>query len=434
MILLGALCVMVGPVGLPCQAQDPATKADSEDVDLELRVQRWVQQLDDVDGAKRDAAEQQLTELGAAAMPFLPEVTPDISAETAERIARIRGVVDQAAIDAVMKPSRVNLMGEFTLDEIRQQIEQQTGNRLIDFRQRFGQQPGNQKLEIAFDDIDFWPALDQLLDQAGLTTYSFTGEPRTLGVVAAAENQSDRFHAASYAGVFRIEPTEIQAQRNLRLPNSSSLRIRLEILWEPRVLPILVRQPYDQLEVTADDGSPIPVASTGAAEVPIQNTVAGIDVIVPLELTDRSIKNIRRLKGRLFALVPGREETFEFDNLTEARNVSQRRGGMEVILERVRQNGAVHEFRIRLRLLHRNERFQSHLDWVSNNVVYLVNAEGEKIDNPNFERYLEREREVGFGYLFPLPGELKDYRLVYRSPASILTVPVEYELTDIALP
>jgi hypothetical protein len=162
--------------------------------------------------------------------------------------------------------------------------------------------------------------------------------------------------------------------------------------------------------------------------------VAGIDVIVPLELPNRSVAKIRRLKGRLFALIPGREETFEFDGLANARNVSQRRGGMEVTLERVRQNGAVYEFRIRLRLLKAGDQFQSHLDWVSNNEVFLVKAQGEKIDNPNFERYLEREREVGFGYLFPVSGDLTEYRLVYRSPASILTVPVEYELKDIPLP
>jgi hypothetical protein len=435
LVLACALCATTVTLCWPCRAQEPAATPPREEVaDLELRVQRWVQQLDDADRATRDAAEQQLVELGESALPYLPDISPEMSAETAERLARIRGVLDQAAVSAVMKPSRIKLSGEFSLQEILEQFQQQTGNRVIDFRERFGQQPGDQKFKVTFDELEFWPALDQLLDQTGMTTYSFTGEPRTLGIVAANNNQVDRLEAAAYAGVFRIEPTEIQSQRNLRVDNGSSLKIRLEILWEPRVVPVLVRQPYDQLEVTADDGSSVPVASQGAAEVPIQNTVAGIDLIVPLELPARSVAKISRLKGRLFALIPGREESFEFGNLAEARNVSQRRGGMEVTLERVRQNGAVYEFRIRLGLLKPGDRFQSHLDWVSNNEVYLVNAQGEKIDNPNFERYLEREQEVGFGYLFPVSGELKDYRLIYRTPASILTVPVEYELNDIPLP
>jgi hypothetical protein len=414
--------------------QPPTNTQPQEAGDLELRVQRSVEQLDDPDRATREAAERQLTELGEVALPYLPEVTPDTSAETAERLARIRGVLDQAAVNAMIKPSRISLMGELSLSEILEQMQQQTGNRVIDFTDRFGQQPRALKLNVDIHEMEFWPALDRLLDQAEMTTYSFTGEPRTLGIVAAPPEQIDRVQASAYAGVFRIEPTEIQSQRNLRRQDGSSVRMRLEILWEPRVTPVLIRQPYDQLEITADDGNSITSTATGAAEVPIQSTVAGIDLVVPLQLEDRSVRAIKRLKGRLFALVPGRDVTFEFGDLSQARNVSQRRGGMEVVLERVRQNGAVYEFRIRLRLLNADQSFQSHLDWASNNEVYLINEGGEKIDNPNFERYLEREREIGFGYLFPLSGDIKDYRLVYRSPASILTIPVDYELNDIPLP
>ncbi len=211
--------------------------------------------------------------------------------------------------------------------------------------------------------------------------------------------------------------------------------VRLEILWEPRLMPVLIRQPYKDVQITADDGSAISLLSAeGVAEAPIQSTVAGIDLVLPMQLPARSVKKLASFKGRLYADVPGREETFEFDNLAEARNVSRRRGGLEVTLERVRKNGSVYEFRIRLRLLDNDATFQSHLDWASNNKVYLVNSQGQQIDNPNFERYLEREREIGFGYLFPVPDELQDYRLVYRSPAAILTVPVEYELKDIATP
>ena len=102
--------------------------------------------------------------------------------------------------------------------------------------------------------------------------------------------------------------------------------------------------------------------------------------------------------------------------------------------ERARPLRLARGLRVRLRLLNTQDTFQSHLDWVSNNVVYLVNSRGEKIEQPNFERYLEREREVGYGYLFPVPDDLKDYQLVYRVPVSLVTVPVDYELHEIPLP
>jgi hypothetical protein len=428
--------LLVSVVTATCLAQPAANSPITDQLELELRVQRLVQQLEDPNRQRRDAAEQQLTELGEAVLPLLPETTPTTPAETTERLARIRQALDRATQLSLMKPARLNITGEYSLGELFAEIERQTGNRVIDFRERFGQQPSESKLKIAIEDQSFWQALDKVLDQAGLTTYNYAGEPRTVSVVAANEQGqgTPRSARASYPGVFRVEATEIQAQRNLRA-GSGYLRVRLELNWEPRLMPILVRQPYSEVQVLADDGSPIQVTSPeGAAEVPIQSTVAGIDLVLPLQLPERSVKQIASLKGRFYAVIPGREESFEFGELPTARNVSRQRGGMEVTLERVRQNGTVYEFRVRLRLLNTQDTFQSHLDWVSNNVVYLVNSRGEKIEQPNFERYLEREREVGYGYLFPVPDDLKDYQLVYRVPVSLVTVPVDYELHEIPLP
>lgn len=415
-------------------AQDQPRQAVDR-VEVELRVQRLLQQLESADRNQRDAAESALIELGEDVLPLLPQITPETSAETKERIERIRESMDQQTLESVMEPSRITLSGKLSLADALAQIEQQTGNRVVDYRDRFGQQPTDTQLDFDFDQLEFWPALDQLLDQAGLTTYSYTGEPRTLGLVAANPEQSSRAGSAAYAGIFRFEPTEIQAQRNFRLPNSAALRIRLEALWEPRVQPVLIRQPFAELEITTDDGSSVAVISPdGSAEIPVQSTVAGVDMILPLQLPNRSVKRIARLKGRCFALVPGREETFEFSDLASARNVAKQNGGIRVILDRVRQNGSIYEFRIRLQLLNQNDRFQSHLDWASNNVVTLVNSQGKTLENPNFERYMERDREIGFGYLFPVTDSIDDYRLIYRTPAALLTVPVEYELTDISLP
>jgi hypothetical protein len=85
---------------------------------------------------------------------------------------------------------------------------------------------------------------------------------------------------------------------------------------------------------------------------------------------------------------------------------------------------------------------ESHLDWARRNVAYLVAPDGRRIDDPVVDRYREGEREVGHAYLFPLAGDtpgnnaedLAGYRLVYRTPGTLVEVPVEYEFTGIALP
>ena len=42
--------------------------------------------------------------------------------------------------------------------------------------------------------------------------------------------------------------------------------------------------------------------------------------------------------------------------------------------------------------------------------------------------------EVGVAYQFPLPDGLTGCRFVYRTPAMMIEMPVEYELKDIPLP
>jgi hypothetical protein len=434
-ITLSLLILLPSIAATPSAAQAPAETAPADRVEWELKVQRLLQQLNDPERSQRDAAEQQLIELGDSVLPLLPAVDASTAAETRERLIRIRTSLEQASADTVTKASRVTLEGTMPLSDILKAFEKQTGNRVIDFRERFGQQPSDQPLSIEFQGMEFWQALDQVLDQAAMTTYDYTGETRTLGIVARNPNDLPRYQGAAYSGIFSLAAVEIQTQRNLRSSTDAALRIRLDVQWEPRVVPVVIRQAYRDLQVKADDGSDIGVAmGDGAAEAPVQSTVAGIDLVLPLQLPPRSVKQIASIKGRLYAILPGREETFEFNDLAQARNVSLQKGGLEVTLDRVRKNGAVYELRVRLRLLNADESFESHLDWTSNNVVYLVDGQGNRIDNPNFERYLEGTREIGYAYLFPVEGDIKDYRLVYRSPAAILTVPIDYELKGIDLP
>ncbi len=414
----------------PGQVQTAAPSAT-----LQQQVDQLVRQLDNPDRAVRDTAEKGLLQLGTDALSHLPSVDDSTPAELRERLAHVRRQLEQAKAAQSVQASRLTLQGRLMLDELLPEIERQTGNRLVDFRGRFGQPADPLRISVDLQDKPFWPALDQILDQSGLSLYTYVGEPRTLGVVQSAPGEQPRAGIACNSGLFRIEPVEVTAVRSLRSSINRGLRLRLEVLWEPRVIPVLIRQNYSDVHVTGDDGAPIEVVvDQGSVEIPVQSTVAGVELAFPLRLPPRSVKKIARVEGRFTALVPGREETFEFPDLANARDVVQQRGGLTVTLDRVRKNGALYEFRVRIRLANAEVAFQSHLDWTANNVVYLIGPTGERLENPNFERYLERSDEIGFAYLFPVSGELSGYRLVYQTPAAMLELPVDYQLQDIELP
>ena len=109
------------------------------------------------------------------------------------------------------------------LAEVFAAIEKQTGNKLIDNRERTGRAAAaeTRTITIELKDEPFWPALDQILDQAKLGIYSYGGED-ALSIVAARRRRRPAHGRASYGGPFRFEVLEVQAQRNLRQPQRRS--------------------------------------------------------------------------------------------------------------------------------------------------------------------------------------------------------------------
>lgn len=412
-------------ISIPVVAQDKAID--------EVRVRQLVRQLEARGRDNRDNAEAELRELGPKVLSLLPQIDARTGGELKQRLLRIRDHLEKQQLAESANESRLTLRGTMTLTEAFSKIEEQTGNTVVDYRGRRGQSNDNTEVTLDLEDVPFWEALDRILDDAGLTVFTFVGEPRKLAVVAAEGSAAKRLGSAAYSGLFRVEPTTLSLERNLRNPGDDIFRMNVEMLWEPRVLPIQIRQDLEDIELTTDNGETLSVASTGTIQLPVQPGVASVDIRLPLSLPSRDAKEIKSLKGRFTALVPGGDVTFEFTNLA-ARNVSQRKAGITVVLDQVFRNDGVQQINVILRLDQAGEALQSHLDWVENNVVRLVDPNGNVADEPGYEKYRERDSEVGYSYIFPIEEDLDGWKLIYTTPAGIAEVPVEYEVENIALP
>ena len=228
---------------------------------------------------------------------------------------------------------------------------------------------------------------------------------------------------------------EVQTQRNLRQPQRQTLKLQLEVAWEPRLRPIAISQPVADITATTDSGQALTVSQPDAVldvEVPAGTQAA--EIVLPFALPPREAKRITTLRGKLRALVPGRQVKFQFDDLANAAGKSERRGGVQVTLDNVRKNNAIWELHMRLALDEGNEALQSHRGWAFQNLSYLVDKNGEQIDNAGFETTRQTANEVGVAYLFDLPEGIEGLSWVYETPAAIVELPVEYEIKDIELP
>jgi len=253
----------------------PAAEAD--------RVETLLRQLNDDQAVRRDEAEQELLRLAPsdpdacdAFLLLLPKPLEGMPAEVRLRLRRVRSQIEKRQANEALVASRITLSDhEIDLAEVLEQIEKQTGNRLVDYREAFGQEASPRSVSIKIEDEPFWPAIDKILDAAEMGLYPFSGDTfpgeLALAVINREAGAVPRSERASYAGPFRIEAIAVVARRGLRIPDQQAASVELEFSWEPRLRPIALSQPADALKIVGDNGAPIAVRNPAASfDVEIQ--------------------------------------------------------------------------------------------------------------------------------------------------------------------
>jgi hypothetical protein len=415
------------------------------DEDSKADVRQLIRQLDAPQLAERDAAEAELLRRGPAVLAELPPATDGMSAEVRQRLARVRQKLQRLASDMVADASTITLHADaMPLSKALAEFERQSGNSIVDYRKAFHQPATDPNLKVHFDKTPFWPALDQLLEWAGLTIYPYS-ERRAIYVVAATGKKRPAAGRICYRGPFRFEPINIVARRDLQISDDGTLTVMVEAIWEPRVRITSLLQRMADISAADERGTALPVSNRATQlEAPANGQTTTVKLFLPLRLPQRDVNQIADLKGKLTAMIQGKIETFRFSKLAEAKNVEQRIGGVTVTLEQVRKfetdSAKGHtketnwEVRIKTRFDDAGDSLASHRTWIFDNEAYLEDSEGKREKYYTYETTAQSKNEVGVAYLFRPDKPIEAYTFVYKTPGSIITKSFEYELKDIPLP
>jgi hypothetical protein len=400
--------------------------------DLAPTVAKLVRQLDAAEKVRREEAERQLLELGPAVLSHLP--APDTgSAEVRLRVARVRTQLETRQGEQQVQASQVTISGKaLALAEVLATIEKQTANKLVDYRREFGQQVDKKSLDLDFDKTPFWPTVDQLLDRAGMTTYPYAGVPG-LPLVNRAGDELPRYKRGVYAGAFRVEATEVTARRDLRDANGQSLKLAVEVAWEPRLAPIAITQAAANVTAVGDNGQALVAGASGEFEATVNPGDTSANMPLAFSLPGREIKKISSLKGTIGVMLPGQVESFRFDKLRGGTPYEQRRGSVKVILDQVRPNNDIWEVRMRVVFDAPGRALESHRTWVLHNEAALETADKQTIKFAGLETTRQTENEVGVSYLFDV-ADVAGCTFIYKTPTVLMNAAVPYELHDIPLP
>jgi len=198
-------------------AETPSAPAASEE--LKAEVKQLVRDLDAAELAAREEAEQKLVALGPPALDLLPAPTNRMSAEVKERLGRVRDKLQRLEAEAVVEPTLITFSGQdVPLSKVLAAIEEQTGNRIVDYRQEYGQEPRDPDVTVSLDKATFWEAVDTVLDAADSTLYPYAEETQGgLAVIDRPEGEGPRRERVmGYAGPFRVEGVRVDASADLR--------------------------------------------------------------------------------------------------------------------------------------------------------------------------------------------------------------------------
>jgi hypothetical protein len=419
---------MLAPVGA-----DPAPNADAaSDTELAAAVRSLIAELDAPQRATRDAAEKRLGELGPAALAHLPEPGTAPTAESAERIARVRKALYQQQVEASVRESIVSIdVKEAKLDHVLEEVAKQTGNRLLDYRRQFGQQAGDDKITLKLDKRPFWPAIDELLAANDLEIYHFSGEDG-LAIVSEGDPRP-RQPPVAYSGAFRVEAEQVTAVRRLN-SDESDLQIDLSAAWEPRLKPMFLTASMKKISAADDAGAAMVISNPDLnVEIPPQGKSCRVEVALNFVAPPRGVKTIALLRGTLDVLLPAELHEFRFTKLDGGRQTREG-AAVSVTIERARINNEVLEVPLRLGYENAGNALESHRAWFYKNPAWLESPDGKKNAPGTIELAAQSDDEIVLNLLFALEDDWKKYSLVYQAPADIVTVPVQFEFRDLPLP
>jgi len=434
MILLRAahlriFVLVCGLAACGCGSRAIADEGAAESASLKAEVARLVAELDAGQSATRNAAERRLVELGGKIADSLPPDTNELAAETRLRLRRIRERIAATANQESVAPDAgsVQLGGAKTLNAA---LEAITRDSRIEFDQPLD---SGTPVTPFSSPLPFWHALDFVLDESGLDIDYYGGDSETIRLRPRPPGRPSRVDSATYAGIYRLEPTIVTSRRVLRRGELSGLNVELELAWKPGVTPIGVTLPLDRLSATLDDGQVIKAqAELGNIDIATGRQVPVADLQLAFQMPSGTPTKIITLAGQIRSMLPGKTHRFEFPLATIS--ATQSSGAVTVRLEDVRKNGDLHEVRIGVEFGSAGSAMESHRGFLMDNEVFIRTAGDDRVEHLGYQLYRQGESGIGIGYLFDVGPSAAESTLVYETPTAVIRNEIDFMIRDIQLP
>jgi hypothetical protein len=325
-------------------------------------------------------------------------------------------------------PRLATVQGErLPLKTVLTQLDQQTSNAVMD--QMDDPDP---VLDLDLKQVTFWKALDAIADKAGARVDL---HPREGGIALAKRHAGLHPPLISYSGLFRTTLNSISAKLDLET-NARHYIGSLEVAWEPHLLPLLLETRPRSLIVRDDAGRPIASDSSASSLAPVDGRTS-LAFEVPLPPVARSVGKLSLVEGEFYAVAPTKMLAFTFDSLDQRQNLTQE--GVVCRISKVVTAEDHWSIEIALDYPEGNVKLDSYQSWVVNNEIHLESKDGaDKFPSSSYLLEESTSRHAVLTYNFNDKEKIKrgltEWKLVYRTPALVVKVPITFSFKDVPLP
>ena len=397
----------------------------------EAVVLQYLDELDAASADTRQSAESKVIAMGLIALPAVRAAFEDgkYQGEQELRLAKIFQELQKLEVRRQLEPTTVTMQGLMPVADVAAAIQKQTGN-AVELENLQNAAPVI--VETDFEETVFWEAVDTLCDDADLDLDPF----RSIGkvVLEPTRNLANlRLLRGQYSGPFRIEASNVVATRSFDLPVLDSLRIGMQVAWEPRLRPLSMRLDKEELTAVCDDGSVLELLPDSAAEIATAQSIAS-DFEISLRLPPREATKINRLSGSLDITLASEPVSVRFADLSGELPVKRQVGDLVASVEAVRKNGAVSQVDLLMELDRSELRLDSFRNWLQPDSAHLIDPSGQKVDSLGWQTYAMNEKEVGVTINFQTDSPIEQCQFIFAAPVAVVEHSVEFLLEDVPLP
>jgi len=340
----------------------------------------------------------------------------------------------QPVVPAVPKPQTVILTADkVMLSTVLADLSKQTGVPITDKR-------GGPDVAITLmlKDAPYWQAIDAVADAASARVDI---NPRDGHISLLKRNEKEPSPAISREGLFRAAIKRISAHHDFDNGDSAYTAL-VEIAWEPRLLPLFLETSPRGFKVADINAKDLPVRQEGSTLSPVDGRASFV-LELPLPAFDRSAPRIGQLQGSLMAIAPSRMLQLTCGTLdqleADAKNSKSKtfgEDGMKCTIRKVVLADDRWSVQVALEYPPGGPAFESYQSWVVDNEMFLENKDGKRLASNSYVLDSSSARHAVLTYHFTDKnrGKPGDWKLLYRTPASLVEIPFSFSFKDVRLP